>query len=63
MTIAKPSDAPSLLLVDDDAVFRERLARAFRARGYEVTTAEETELPAFTGRTSLEHARPLPGGE
>ena len=39
MTSPKPSAAPSLLLVDDDAVFRERLARAFRERGYEVTTA------------------------
>jgi two-component system response regulator RegA len=43
MTSAKPSDAPSLLLVDDDAVFRERLARAFRERGYEVTTAGDVE--------------------
>ncbi len=30
---------PSILLVDDDAVFRERLARAFRARGWEVREA------------------------
>jgi len=30
---------PSLLLVDDDAVFRERLARAFRERGWDVRTA------------------------
>jgi two-component system response regulator RegA len=29
----------SLLIVDDDAVLRERLARAFRERGLEVTTA------------------------
>ncbi len=29
----------SLLLVDDDAVFRERLARSFRNRGYDVRTA------------------------
>ncbi len=32
-------DAPTLLLVDDDAVLRERLARAFRERGFEVSTA------------------------
>jgi len=31
--------APSLLIVDDDEVFRTRLARAFRERGYEVRTA------------------------
>ncbi len=29
----------SLLLVDDDQIFRERLARAFRGRGFEVRTA------------------------
>lgn len=29
----------TLLLVDDSAAFRERLARAFRDRGYEVHTA------------------------
>jgi len=31
--------APTLLLVDDDETLRERLARALRARGYEVVTA------------------------
>ncbi|ADO68991.1 response regulator transcription factor [Stigmatella aurantiaca] len=36
-------DAPSLLLVDDDTVFRERLARAFRERGFEVATAGSVE--------------------
>lgn len=30
---------PSLLLVDDDVVYRERLAKAIAARGYEVMTA------------------------
>ena len=30
---------PSLLLVDDDALYRERLAKAMSARGYEVRTA------------------------
>lgn len=30
---------PSLLLVDDDAIYRERLAKAIAARGYEVRTA------------------------
>lgn len=32
---------PSLLLVDDDPVYRERLARAIAARGFEVRTAGE----------------------
>jgi two-component system, response regulator RegA len=31
--------APTLLLVDDDEVLRERLARALRERGYDVDTA------------------------
>ena len=31
--------SPSLLLVDDDEIFRERLARSFRKRGYLVRTA------------------------
>jgi two-component system response regulator RegA len=31
--------APSLLIVEDDAVLRARLARAFRARGFEVREA------------------------
>ena len=40
MTSPSPATAPpSLLLVDDEAVFRERLARAFRERGFEVGTA------------------------
>jgi two-component system, response regulator RegA len=42
--------APTLLLVDDDEVLRERLARALRQRGFEVTTAASAEM-------ALEHAR------
>jgi len=34
---------PSLLLVDDDAVYRERLAKAITARGYEVRSAANAE--------------------
>lgn len=34
------SEAPTLLLVDDDAVFRGRLARALEGRGFRVTEAE-----------------------
>jgi two-component system response regulator RegA len=33
------SDAPSILIVDDDETLRERLAKAFRARGLEAKTA------------------------
>ena len=33
-------DARSMLIVDDDEIFRERLARALRERGFEVRTAE-----------------------
>src|SRR5512147_360630 len=33
--------APSLLIVDDDEVFRTRLARAFRDRGYDVRAAAD----------------------
>lgn len=33
-------DRPTVLLVDDDEPFRERLARALRDRGYEVRTAD-----------------------
>ncbi len=34
---------PSILLVDDDEVLRERLAQAIRARGFEVRTAGSAE--------------------
>lgn len=37
-----PTDSPeSLLVVDDDRVFRERLAHALASRGYEVATAAD----------------------
>jgi two-component system response regulator RegA len=41
MTDPATATAPSLLLVDDDEVLRERLARALRERGYDVTTAAD----------------------
>ncbi|AKF84110.1 response regulator transcription factor [Myxococcus fulvus] len=48
---------PSLLLVDDDATLRERLARAFRERGWEVTTAGDyDEALAAAKRESPEYA-------
>jgi two-component system response regulator RegA len=37
--MTEPAASPLMLLVDDDEVLRERLARAFRGRGYEVVTA------------------------
>ena len=37
--VASNEDAPTILVVDDDATLRERLARAFRERGFEATTA------------------------
>jgi len=33
------SDAPSILIADDDATLRERVGRSFRSRGYEVRLA------------------------
>jgi len=41
---------PTLLLVDDDVVFRERLARAFTDRGYEVRTAGDYEAAVTAAR-------------
>ena len=43
--------APSLLIVEDDAVLRGRLARAFRERGFEVREAAsgEAALPLAQG--------------
>lgn len=39
VTDALSRDSRTLLIVDDDATFRTRLARAFRERGFEVTGA------------------------
>ncbi|MFL5350416.1 MAG: response regulator transcription factor [Hyalangium sp.] len=50
MVPSRASDAPSLLLVDDDEVFRERLARAFRERGYEVVTAGSVDQALAAAR-------------
>jgi two-component system response regulator RegA len=36
-------ESVSLLLVDDDLILRERLARAFRSRGYDVRSAANYE--------------------
>jgi len=42
--------ATSLLLVDDDEPLRERLARAFRDRGFEVTTAGSVDAALALAR-------------
>lgn len=48
---------PSLLLVDDDAIYRERLAKAIAARGYDVrTAANATEAMALAEADSPELA-------
>jgi two-component system response regulator RegA len=38
-----PDSRPSLLLVDDDVIYRGRLAKAISARGYEVRVAGDAE--------------------
>ena len=69
------ADRPSVLLVDDDEAFRERLARALRDRGYAVRTADgydaalelaRSETPEYAvvdlrmpGRSGLEVVRDL----
>ena len=42
-TSAVPKDARTLLVVDDDDVFRTRVVRAFRERGFDVTAAASYE--------------------
>ena len=39
-------DAPSILIVDDDDTFRERMARAFRDRGFDARTAANSDQAA-----------------
>jgi len=42
---------PSILLVDDDEVFRNRMARAFVERGFEVSTAHDYDSAVAHART------------
>jgi two-component system response regulator RegA len=57
MKASVEATAPSILLVDDDAAFRERLAVAFRARGYEaVTAADHDAAVAHAEKDSPEYA-------
>ena len=39
--MSAPEQRPSILIVDDDEVYRTRLARAFVDRGYDVRTAHD----------------------
>jgi two-component system response regulator RegA len=41
---------PSILIVDDDRVLRDRLARAFHDRGYDVRTAETADAALALAR-------------
>ena len=51
------NDTPRLLLVDDDEVFCQVLARAVRKRGYEVTVAhDEEQARRLSGRDHPEYA-------
>ena len=51
------STKPSMLVVDDDEVFRERLAAALDKRGYEVRTAADADAAMELARQeSPEHA-------
>jgi two-component system response regulator RegA len=47
------ADPASVLLVDDDALFRERLARALAARGCAVRQAENADEAEQQARTGL----------
>lgn len=44
------SSQPSMLLVDDDEIFRERLARALRRRGYEIREAADYDSAMASAR-------------
>ncbi|MBU8897924.1 two-component system response regulator [Corallococcus sp. H22C18031201] len=50
MSTTASEQHPSVLLVDDDATLRERLGRAFRERGWEVTTAADYEAALVAAR-------------
>lgn len=46
------ADSPSILIVDDDANLRERLARAFVSRGFEVQSAADCDEAIALARGS-----------
>ena len=43
-----PEQKPSMLIVDDDEIYRNRLARAFVDRGYDVRTAQDFDTALAT---------------
>lgn len=47
---SETSTAPSLLIVEDDDVLRDRLARAFRGRGFEVREAADAATALAAAR-------------
>lgn len=52
MNLATQTPNPSLLIVDDDTVFRNRLARAMEKKGYAVTTAADEAAAASAYATT-----------
>ena len=53
-----PELARSILIVDDDEVFRRRLARAFRDRGYDVREAADCDERAARGARTTRRSTP-----
>jgi two-component system response regulator RegA len=49
-TPSPTAEGPSILVVDDDDVFRERLARALHDRGYDVRTAADYDSAMASAR-------------
>jgi len=55
--MSQAEQKPSILIVDDDEVYRNRLARAFVDRGYDVRTADGFDAAvAHANADSPEHA-------
>jgi len=48
-----------ILVVDDDSIYRERLARSFRESGYEVATATDVDSGLLVARDFLPEAAVL----
>jgi two-component system response regulator RegA len=51
VTLTESDARQSILLVDDDEIFVQRLGRAFRDRGYEVRTASDYDNAMALART------------
>ena len=67
MTTAESTagDKTSILIVDDDEVYRNRLARAFVDRGYDVRTAQDYDSAVASATqdspVSAGDGSPMPG--